>query len=433
MADVQGIDRRAAPPPDVPGVSELTARIKDSLEGRFADVWVGGEITNLVRAASGHFYLSLKDEGALLRGVVWRGAVPLLAISPADGLEVICHGRIEVYGPRGTYQLTIDRMHAVGAGALETRLRKLHAALEAEGLFAPGRKRPLPAFPRRIAVVTSPAGAALHDFLITLQNRWPASEVFVVPSRVQGAGAAEEVAEALALAAAIVPAVDVIALVRGGGSLEDLWAFNEEPLVRAVAACPIPLVSGVGHEIDVTLADLAADVRALTPTDAAVRIVPDRVQIAEVVATLADRLEAGLRRRSASARERLDRLGASRFLCEPTWILRDRRLILDGHAGRLRRLATAAVERSGERLRAAAGRLEAGSPLAILARGYSATWLTEDAEATTESDRQLSASPPLRSVVGVSSGRLLITQLADGRIWSRVERVERSPHAAREG
>jgi len=222
-------------------VSEVTSRVKEQLESRFADVWVVGEVSNLTRAGSGHLYLSLKDDAALLRAVVWRGMVPQLAIQPADGMEVVCHGRLEVYPPRGTYQLTIDRLHAVGTGALEARLRQLHARLDAEGLFAPQRKRPLPRFPRRIAVVTSPTGAAIADFLETLFARWRSTEVILVPSRVQGAGAAEELAVAIATAARIVPPVDVIALVRGGGSLEDLWAYNEEVLVRAVTAAPIPV------------------------------------------------------------------------------------------------------------------------------------------------------------------------------------------------
>jgi exodeoxyribonuclease VII large subunit len=160
-------------------VSEVTARVKEHLESRFADVWVAGEISNLVRASSGHVYLSLKDDAALLRAVVWRGTLPQLAIEPADGMEVVCHGRIELYPPRGTYQLTIDRLHAVGTGALEARLRKLHATLEREGLFSPARKRPIPAFPRRIAVVTSPTGAAIADFLRTLFSRWRCAEVIV--------------------------------------------------------------------------------------------------------------------------------------------------------------------------------------------------------------------------------------------------------------
>lgn len=415
MDPLQGIERRSEPPPDVPGVGEVTARIKECVEGRFADVWVAGEVTNVVRAASGHVYLAIKDAAAVLRGIVWRGALPLLAIEPEDGLEVICHGRVEVYPPRGTYQLSIDRMHAVGTGALEAKLRRLQATLEAEGLFAPQRKRPLPPFPRRIAVVTSPAGAALHDFLQTLRGRWPAAEVIVVPSRVQGAGAAAEVAAAIARAGRLAPPVDVIALVRGGGSLEDLWAFNEEPLVRAVAMSPIPIVAGVGHEIDVTLADLAADVRALTPTDAAVRISPDRHQLLATVGTLDQRLHAGLLRRAASAREWLERLAGARMLVDPSWILRDRQTIVDTHEARLKRLVAGGLERARERLAAAAGRLDAVSPLAILARGYSVTWSEADG---------VRAARPLVSAEGLAAGTRLVTQLATGLIHSRVVRVD---------
>jgi exodeoxyribonuclease VII large subunit len=408
------------PPAEAMSVSELTARVKEQVESRFADVWVAGEISNLVRAASGHVYLSLKDDEALLRAVVWRGVVPLLAIEPADGMEVVCHGRIEVYPPRGTYQLTIDRLHAVGTGALEARLRKLHALLEREGLFAEARKRPLPAFPRRIAVITSPTGAAIADFLQTLFSRWRAAEVIVVPARVQGAGAAEELAAALAAVGRLREPVDVVALVRGGGSLEDLWAFNEEVLVRAIAAAPIPVVSGVGHEIDVTLADLAADLRALTPTDAAVRIVPDGAQVAATVGDLGRRLRSGLDRGLDRARERVVQAARSRAFADPERIVRDRRLLVEQQAARLHRLARTTVERARERLVAATGRLEAGSPLKLLARGWSVTWL-EPADPAT--DPALAAEPPLASIGGVGPGARLVTQLSDGRIHSRVERI----------
>jgi exodeoxyribonuclease VII large subunit len=400
-----------SPPADAPSVAEVTARIKEQLEGRFADVWITGEISNLTRASSGHVYLSLKDESALLRGVIWRTTVNQLAIEPSDGLEVVCHGRIEVYPPRGTYQLTIDRLHALGTGALEAQLRRLLATLDAEGLFAQERKRPIPVFPRRIALVTSPGGAAIADFLTTLFARWRGAEVIVVPSRVQGAGAAEELAAGLAAAARLAPTVDVIALIRGGGSLEDLWAFNEEVLVRAVAASPIPVVSGVGHEIDVSLADLAADLRALTPTDAAVKVSPDGRQLAAAVATLGLRLQAGLGRRVELARERMLQLARSRIFADPRRLIGDRRTLLDQHALRLRRLGSATVERSRERLAAAAGRLEAGSPLHLLARGWSVTWRDGDPTA-------------LRSVAGLAAGDTLITQLADGRVTSRLERIK---------
>jgi len=403
-------DDRRQPPAEVMSVSEVTLCVKEHLESRFSDVWVAGEISNLVRASSGHVYLSLKDDDAVMRAVIWRGTRQTLAIEPADGLHVICHGRLEVYPPRGTYQLTIDRLHAVGTGTLEARLRALHQLLEREGLFAAARKRPLPGFPRRIALVTSPTGAAIADFLTTLLARWKSSEVIVVPSRVQGAGAAEELAAALATAARLAPRPDVIALVRGGGSLEDLWAFNEEVLVRAVAASPIPVVCGVGHEIDVSLADLAADRRALTPTDAAVQVSPDGRQLLDHLDAFGPRLQAALLRRLATARERIAHLARSRFFADPERLIRDRRAALDEQAGRLRRLAAAAVDRGRERLAAAAARLEADSPLTILARGYSVTALA-------------GSGSVLKSTSGVGPGAEIVTHLADGRLWSRVERI----------
>lgn len=391
-------------------MSEVTLRVKEHLESRFADVWVAGEISNLVKASSGHVYLSLKDDDALMRAVIWRGTRQALAIEPADGLHVICHGRLELYPPRGTYQLTIDRLHAVGTGTLEARLRALHQLLDREGLFAAARKRPLPSFPRRIALVTSPTGAAIADFLTTLLGRWKASEVIVVPSRVQGAGAAEELAAALHVAARLDPRPDVIALVRGGGSLEDLWAFNEEVLVRAVAASPIPIVCGVGHEIDVSLADLAADRRALTPTDAAVQISPDGRQLAAQVAAFGPRLQAALRRRVDAARERIAHVARSRFFADPSRLIRDRRAALADQAGRLRRLALAALDRGRERIAAAAARLDADSPLKVLARGYSVTTAADTATVLT-------------SAKDATPGMELITHLTDGRLWSRVERT----------
>jgi exodeoxyribonuclease VII large subunit len=404
-------DDSAAPPRESMSVSELTLRVKEQLESRFHDVWVAGEISNLVRASSGHVYLSLKDDEAVLRGVIWRGTRQALAIEPADGLQVICHGRLEVYPPRGGYQLTIDRLHAVGTGALEARLRRLHAALEREGVFSPARKRPIPEYPRRIAVVTSPSGAALADFLKTLRGRWRSSEVIVVPSRVQGAGAAEEVAAALATAARLAPRVDVIALIRGGGSLEDLWCFNEEVLVRSVAASPIPVVCGVGHEIDVSLADLAADRRALTPTDAAVQVSPDGPRLAHQLRAVGPRLQAALLRRIEAGRERIASLARSRVFAAPERIVLDRRLAVDGHLARLHRAAAASLGRAHERLAAAAARLDADSPLKILARGYSVTMIDGSPSA-------------IRSVAGIDRGTLLVTHLAEGRLWSRVERSE---------
>ncbi len=393
----------------------MTARVKEALESGFPDVWVTGEVSNLTRASSGHTYLSLKDDDALLRGVIWRSSVAGLAIEPADGMAVVCHGRLELYPPRGTYQLTIDRLHALGTGTLEAQLRRLHATLAAEGLFAAERKRPIPPFPRRIALVTSPSGAAISDFLETFRARWRATEVIVVPTRVQGAGAAEEVARGLAAAAQLDPGVDAIALVRGGGSLEDLWSFNEEVLVRAVAAAPVPVVTGIGHEIDVSLADLAADLRGLTPTDAAVKLAPDGHQLAATIGGLGVRLAAAVRRRPEAAREHLLQLGRARAFADPAKLVRDRRDLLEQHARRLRWLAGTAVDRAGERLAAAAGRLEAANPLQLLARGWSLTW------------REESPGRTLRGLAGIEPGARLVTQLADGRIWSTVERIADDP------
>lgn len=398
----------ATRPDDAQSVSELTARVKERLETGFADVWVTGEVTNLTAAGSGHLYLALKDEKALLRAVVWRGVRPTLAIEPADGLQVICHGRIEVYAPRGSYQLTVDRCHALGTGTLEARLRELHARLEAEGLFAPERKRPLPRFPRRIGLITSPSGAAIADFLETLAGRWPLADVFVFPSRVQGAGAAAELAASLGLAGRLQPPLDTIAVVRGGGSLEDLWAFNEEPVVRAIAASPVPVVAGVGHEIDVSLADLVADCRGLTPTDAAVRIAADRRQLLEGIASLGLRLRLNLQQQTAAARQRLGRLAASRPLADPHEPIRRHRRQLAEDARRLRQLGLATVRRLQDRLAAAAGRLDANSPLGLLARGYSVT-------------RRAAGGGAIRSWQEAPPGTTTITQLADGVLHSRVE------------
>ena len=353
---------RQKQPPEALSVTEFTSRVKEHVESRFADAWVCGEISNLVAASSGHVYLSLKDDTSLLRAVIWRGTRQLLAIEPSDGLEVICHGRLEVYPPRGTYQLTIDALHAIGTGALEARLRKLHASLESEGLFAAERKRPIPTFPRRIALVTSPSGAAIADFLKTLFLRWRATEVIVVPSRVQGAGAAEELAAALATAARIRPAVDVIALVRGGGSLEDLW-----------------------------------------------------VQVVAMTDSLGIRLQASLKRSLRATRDRIDHLARAPIFADPNKVVRDRDSLVQQHAARLNRLVNTAIQRGRERLGAAVGRLEAGSPLKLLSRGYSVTSLAEN--------YGKHGSTALRSTAGIDPEAIIVTHLADGRLWSRVERI----------
>ncbi|MEN6450088.1 MAG: exodeoxyribonuclease VII large subunit, partial [Thermoguttaceae bacterium] len=263
-------------------VSELTFQVKELIEAAFPEVWVAGEVSNFVRPQSGHCYLTLKDDQAQLKAVMWRGVASRLRFAPHDGLQVVCRGHLDLYAARGAYQLVIADIVPQGMGALELALRQLREKLSREGLFDAGRKRPLPPFARRIAVVTSPTGAAIHDFLQVLGRRWRGADVLVVPVRVQGEGAAAEIAEAIATVNRLNDAmpIDCIVVTRGGGSMEDLWAFNEEPVVRAIAASRIPVVSAVGHEIDVTLSDLAADVRALTPSEAAELVAPAAEELA---------------------------------------------------------------------------------------------------------------------------------------------------------
>ncbi|MEM9702495.1 MAG: exodeoxyribonuclease VII large subunit, partial [Planctomycetota bacterium] len=328
---------------------ELTGAIKEVLETAIPAVRVVGELSNVVRARSGHLYATLKDEAAQIRVVMWKGKASRLQFDPRDGLAVICEGNVEVYAPRGAYQLILSAMEPEGVGALELAFRQLQERLSSEGLFDPARKRSLPAFPLRIALVTSPTGAAVRDALQVLSRRWSGSDAVVVPTAVQGEGAAKQIAAALRVAAAL-RNVDVILLIRGGGSQEDLWAFNEEPVARAIAACPIPVVSGVGHEIDVTIADLVADRRALTPSEAAEIVVPDGREIDAFLEDAAGRLPLALRRRVATESQRLDET-AERF------------------AGSARRR----IERGAHELDRLGGRLHALSPLAVLARGFSLT------------------------------------------------------------
>src|SRR5271165_821520 len=303
--------------PQVLSVWQLTAKIKDLLEVSFGSIWVTGEISNLARPQSGHCYLTLKDDQAQIPCVLWRSAAARVRFDLQDGLEVICCGRIDVYAPRGVYQLIIESIEPKGIGALELALRQLREKLAREGLFDARRKRPLPPFVRRIAVVTSPTGAAIRDFLQVLGRRWRGADVIVVPTRVQGDGAAAEIAAAIATANRLPLAIDCLVVTRGGGSLEDLWAFNEEAVVRAIHASRIPVISAIGHEIDVTLADLVADVRALTPSEAGELVAPAAEDLLARFRQTEARLAAALRSRLAAARSRLDSVASHRAFRRP--------------------------------------------------------------------------------------------------------------------
>lgn len=396
--------------PEVLTVSELTAILRGVVEQCFPAVWVAGEISNLARAASGHLYFTLKDEGAQLRAVMWRSAAQRLRFELRDGLQVVAQGPLEVYPPRGQYQLIVEQVVPQGMGAWELALRQLQQKLAAEGLFAPERKRPLPVFPRRIALVTSPQGAAVRDMIQVLARRWRLADVLVVPVAVQGEGAAKQIAEALALVGRL-PRVDVVITGRGGGSLEDLWAFNTEEVVRAIAACPVPVVSAVGHEIDVSLADLVADRRALTPSEAAELVVPDQQELRQVLGQLQRRLRAAIQRRFELARVQLERFASRRCYTRPFDRLHDLTVRVDEQAERLQRVMRQRVATLRAELTALAGRLAALSPLHVLARGYTVT-------------RRLIDGSLVRDAAVLQPGERIITQCARGVATSVVERVQ---------
>ena len=340
-------------------VSEISAALKRVVEDRFGFVRIRGELSGVKRAASGHLYLSLKDENARIDGVMWRGNAQRLGFQPEDGVEVIVTGKLTTYPGRSNYQVVIDRMEIAGEGALLALLAKTKARLEAEGLFDPARKRRLPFLPRVIGVVTSPTGAVIRDILHRLADRFPV-HVLVWPVLVQGQGAADQVAAAVRGFGALpsdgpIPRPDLVIVARGGGSIEDLWCFNEEVVVRAVAACPIPIISAVGHETDTTLVDFAADLRAPTPTAAAEIAVPVREELLQQLAELALRKRRAVNRPLQLGRERL--IARAERLPKPQALFSPHAQRLDQAAERLRRglvdrthLARGSFERVGSRL-----------------------------------------------------------------------------------
>jgi len=289
---------------DIYSVSRLNREVRVLLERGFASLWLEAEISNLAKPSSGHWYFSLKDATAQVRCCMFRQRNMMCAFAPRDGQKVLVRARIGLYEPRGEYQLVVDHMEDSGQGALKRQFEELSAKLAAEGLFAPERKRALPMIPKRIGVITSPSGAAIRDILHVLARRFAAVPVLIYPVAVQGAAAAAEIAAAVRLAGRRAEC-DVLILARGGGSLEDLWAFNDEALARAIVASPIPIISGIGHEIDFTIADFAADVRAPTPSAAAEIAVPDGAEWLTSLARLTHRLQRGLLRRVEAQRERL--------------------------------------------------------------------------------------------------------------------------------
>jgi exodeoxyribonuclease VII large subunit len=347
-------------------ISEVSALLKRTVEDRFGFVRLRGELSGVKRAASGHFYCALKDEGAVIDGVMWKGNAARMNFRAEDGLEVIATGKLTTYPGRSKYQIVIDSLELAGEGALLALLERTRARLAAEGLFDAGRKRALPFLPRTIGVVTSPTGAVIRDILHRLADRFP-SHVIVWPVLVQGQGAAEQVASAVRGFSALepggpVPRPDVVIVARGGGSIEDLWSFNEEIVVRAIADCSIPVISAVGHETDTTLADFAADRRAPTPTAAAEMAVPVRIDLAATLADLGNRKRRAVYRPVELGRERL--AARVRLLPRPENLLQTQAQRLDDLAERLRRALADRSAQGRERLAGVAARLSPG----VLAR-----------------------------------------------------------------
>ena len=344
-------------------VSQLAEQLRAVLEERFPAVWVEGEISNFKVYTSGHAYFTLKDDSAQLKCVLFRNRTRRIRFEPADGLHVLAFGSVEVYAQRGEYQLVIELLEPRGLGALQLAFEQLKERLQREGLFDPARKRPVPRFPRKIGIVTSPTGAALRDMLRVIDGRFGELHIVIAPARVQGEGAAQEVAQAVRELNAIGD-VDVIIVGRGGGSLEDLWAFNDEMLARTIAASKIPVVSAVGHEVDFTIADFVADLRAPTPSAAAALVVREKRAVADAVSDLNRRLGAAMERRLTRERERVDAVRRRRVLTDGRRPLRDLERRVDDATARLRRAIATAVRHAAHRVELCARGLRAQSPVA---------------------------------------------------------------------
>ncbi|WP_026766688.1 exodeoxyribonuclease VII large subunit [Selenomonas ruminantium] len=355
----------------VHSVSDVNRYLKDLLAGEplLQGISVRGEISNFKQYPSGHCYFTLKDTNSALKCVMFRSRAQYLRFLPQNGMQVVAGGSIAVYERDGVYQLYVDSLLPEGTGDLALAFEQLKEKLAAEGLFDPARKQPLPAFPKKIGVVTSSAGAVLRDIYRVSKRRWPGIQLVLYPVQVQGEGAAEQIARGIDFFAEEY-AVDVIIAGRGGGSMEDLWAFNEEPVVRAIAACPVPLISAVGHETDFTLADFAADVRAATPSQAAELAVPDRSEVMRQVENLTGQMTRQVQRELALRRQRLEGLLNSRVMRDPQSMLVERRQRLDFLLAGLQRTAKAELQGKQHKLGLILNRLAAINPAAVLGRGY---------------------------------------------------------------
>ncbi len=396
-------------------VTDLTRYLRDLLESdqQLQDIWVVGEVSNFSRPSSGHLYFTIKDSNAALRCVMWRNAALRQTYLPRDGDEIEVHGSISIYEAGGQYQLYADAIRPVGEGALFQEFLRLKARLEQEGLFALERKRPIPQWPHRIGIVTSPTGAAIRDMLHTLQRRFPLVEVILAPTPVQGSEAPPGIVIALEKINSLA-APDLILLARGGGSIEDLWAFNDERVARAIVASAAPVITGVGHETDFTIADFASDLRAPTPTAAAELATPNRVELLSAIAELDQRLQRAVEGVLNTRRWELRTLQAGLYSLSPRSRLDNDRQRLDELLRRASRAQMHGLQLRRERLMGWRQRLEALNPTAVLGRGY--------ALVTNQ------AGEVVHSIDQVSMGEELDVSVSDGNFGVQVSRIEGDPN-----
>ena len=391
-------------------VSQITRKIRASLEHNFSNISILGEISNVRTPGSGHVYLTLKDKSSQLQAVVFRNIANKIKFELKDGMEVISFGSVTVYEPRGQYQLIINKIEPKGIGALQLAFQQLKEKLEKEGLFDQAHKKPIPFIPQKIGIVTSPTGAAIKDILNIIDRRFANVEILLYPVKVQGEGAAQEIAEAITELNALTD-IDVIIAGRGGGSLEDLWAFNEEVVARSIYNSRIPVISAVGHEIDITIADLVADKRALTPSEAGELVVPRKDLLLDMLEKLNARLLQSLTGKLRLSKERLVRVANSYVMRQPFDRLRRWQQRLDEFAQRLNINITHALNTEREKLSGIAGKLESLSPLNVLKRGYTITTRLED-------------NKSLREAKGLNKGDKIKTNFSKGSVISTTLSIE---------
>ncbi|MFN9721531.1 MAG: exodeoxyribonuclease VII large subunit [Planctomycetota bacterium] len=396
---------------DLPVISvfELVNAFKEVVETALPPCTVEAEISNCRKSPAGHWYLTLKDDQAEIGAVIWRSAAQRMRFEFHDGMKVLATGSLQVYVARGSCQFSISKLIPQGIGELELAFRQLRDKLAAEGLFDADRKRPIPSIPGRIALITSPTGAAVRDMIQVMTRRWPPANIVIVPVRVQGDAAAEEIARALRTVH-LIPDVDVVITGRGGGSLEDLWCFNTEKVARAIVACRIPVISAVGHEIDVSIADLVADRRALTPSEAGELVVPSALELRDSLNATAMRMQQVLRRQIQTSRMMLTSFENRGVLQRPMAVIDQRRMMCDDLGNRCVAATERLVDKNRQKIAALAASMNALSPLSVLSRGYSLT--------------QSASGEIVRRPSSLRSGDSIQTRVAGGIIRSTVDWTE---------